>query len=92
MRLSDPFVFIIRGYQRFISPFTPNTCRFYPTCSNYALKAFKLHGLFKGTWLIFFRILRCNPFCKGGVDHVPVVKCSEKVQVKCASLGDVESK
>lgn len=63
---------LIKLYQRFISPLkrTP-TCRFYPTCSHYALEAYEKHGFFGGTYLSLKRVLRCNPFCKGGVDRVP---------------------
>lgn len=64
-------VFFINLYRRFISPLFPNRCRFYPTCSTYALEAFKRFGFFKGLYLSVFRIIRCNPFCKGGIDPVP---------------------
>ncbi len=61
----------IRLYQRWISRFTPAMCRFRPTCSQYALDAIRLHGIFKGSTLALWRILRCNPLCKGGWDPVP---------------------
>ena len=62
----------IRFYQRCISPALPaNTCRFYPTCSQYGFIAIYKYGVFKGTWLAVRRILRCNPFNPGGVDPVP---------------------
>ena len=64
----------IRAYQVCISPFKRPCCRFYPTCSNYALDALKKHGPLKGVYLSTKRILRCNPFCKGGYDPVPDVK------------------
>ncbi len=63
--------FLIRVYQKFISPLFPPRCRYYPTCSNYALSAYKKHGFFKGTVLSVWRILRCNPWSRGGVDYVP---------------------
>ncbi len=63
--------FLIRVYQKFISPLFPPRCRYYPTCSNYALTAYKKHGFFKGTILSTWRILRCNPWSRGGVDYVP---------------------
>ncbi|MBQ7896856.1 MAG: membrane protein insertion efficiency factor YidD [Clostridia bacterium] len=65
------FIFLIKLYRKFISPLFPPCCRFTPTCSEYALEAFKKHGAVKGFFLTFWRILRCNPFCKGGYDPVP---------------------
>lgn len=64
-------VLAIRGYQRFISPLTPPTCRFYPSCSQYAVIALERHGVWRGTRLAVWRILRCNPWNPGGVDDVP---------------------
>ncbi|MBU9710613.1 membrane protein insertion efficiency factor YidD [Evansella tamaricis] len=61
----------IRFYQQYISRFTPATCRFYPTCSQYGLESIQLFGVFKGTWLIIKRILKCHPFHPGGFDPVP---------------------
>ena len=65
---------LIRFYQRYISPARPPCCRFIPTCSNYGLEAIERFGAFKGGMLTLFRILRCNPFCKGGYDPVPQKK------------------
>lgn len=65
------FILLIQGYQRFISPLFPPSCRYYPTCSSYMLEALKVHGVFKGTLMGISRILRCNPFAKGGIDYVP---------------------
>ncbi|MBR6644173.1 MAG: membrane protein insertion efficiency factor YidD [Clostridia bacterium] len=65
------FMFIIRIYQRFISPIKPRCCRFTPSCSQYAYEAFSKRGFFMGLCLSVWRILRCNPFCKGGYDPVP---------------------
>lgn len=62
------FVFFIRGYQKIISPLFPPSCRFYPTCSEYAVQAFKKYGVIKGGIKSTWRILRCNPFNKGGYD------------------------
>lgn len=62
---------IIRFYQVCISPLFPSCCRFEPTCSQYAIQAIKKYGPFKGSWLTVKRILKCNPFCKGGYDPVP---------------------
>lgn len=67
-------VFLIRLYQWFISPFFPAGCRYYPTCSHYAVDAFKVHGFFKGFWLTATRILRCHPWSDGGIDPVPEPK------------------
>jgi len=61
----------IRFYRRFLSPLKPPTCRFHPTCSAYGQEAILTHGLFKGFALTVWRILRCQPFCKGGYDPVP---------------------
>ena len=61
----------IRFYQRFISPYTPPTCRFTPSCSQYAVEAITKHGPFKGLWLAIKRILRCNPWGGSGYDPVP---------------------
>ena len=62
---------IIRFYQVCISPLFPPCCRYYPTCSNYALKAIEKHGAIKGSFYATKRILRCNPFHAGGYDPVP---------------------
>ncbi|MBE6641005.1 MAG: membrane protein insertion efficiency factor YidD [Ruminococcaceae bacterium] len=62
---------VIRFYRRFISPLKPPCCRFTPTCSEYALEAFRVHGFFVGFYLSLRRILRCNPFCRAGYDPVP---------------------
>lgn len=68
-------IFLIGLYRKFISPLkTKPCCRFVPTCSEYALEAYKVHGFFKGTYLTVWRILRCNPFCRGGYDPVPEKK------------------
>ena len=62
---------LIRGYQYFISPFVPPSCRFEPTCSHYAIGALRRHGAVVGLGLALWRVLRCNPFFRGGVDMVP---------------------
>ncbi|MCH5298508.1 MAG: membrane protein insertion efficiency factor YidD [Ruminococcus sp.] len=61
----------IRFYQKNISAYTPPKCKYYPTCSHYAVEAIETHGALKGTALAAWRFLRCNPFSKGGVDPVP---------------------
>ena len=62
---------LIKFYQKIISPLFPKNCKYYPTCSSYSFEAFKRYGFFKGFILSFWRILRCNPWSKGGVDKVP---------------------
>lgn len=66
-----PFVFLIRFYQVAISPFTPGTCRYSPTCSSYMIEALKKRGLFVGGWLSLRRILSCHPWGGSGHDPVP---------------------
>lgn len=63
---------LVRFYQRFISPAFPPSCRYYPTCSNYMIRAIRSHGAMKGTLMGTARILRCHPFVKGGIDYVPL--------------------
>ncbi len=65
---------VIRFYQRCISPLFPPKCRYYPTCSQYALEAIEVHGVFKGMLLAIGRLMRCNIFFPGGVDPVPPKK------------------
>jgi putative membrane protein insertion efficiency factor len=60
----------LRLYKTFLSPFFPPSCRFTPTCSEYAAQAVEKYGAMRGTWLGAKRILRCQPFCKGGFDPV----------------------
>lgn len=64
-------IFFIRIYQKFISPLLGSNCRYTPTCSQYAIEAIQKHGVIKGILLGVWRILRCNPFSKGGFDKVP---------------------
>lgn len=64
-------IVLIRGYQQVISPLTPQTCRFYPSCSSYAYQAIDRYGVFKGGWLAVKRISRCHPWNPGGYDPVP---------------------
>ncbi len=65
---------LIRFYQKNVSPLKTPCCRFTPTCSAYAVEAIEKHGAFKGSALAVWRILRCNPLCKGGYDPVPEPK------------------
>ncbi|MBE1466528.1 membrane protein insertion efficiency factor YidD [Kibdelosporangium phytohabitans] len=61
----------IHVYRKVISPLLPPTCRYYPSCSTYAVEALKTHGAIKGLWLAVWRLLRCNPWSSGGIDPVP---------------------
>ncbi|MCF6139119.1 membrane protein insertion efficiency factor YidD [Pseudalkalibacillus berkeleyi] len=65
------FMVLIQFYRKCISPFTPPSCRFYPTCSSYGLEAVEKHGAIVGGWLTLKRILKCHPFHPGGFDPVP---------------------
>ena len=69
--VAAPVIWLIRGYQQVWSPMRPQTCRFYPSCSAYALTALERFGLLRGSWLAARRLLRCHPWNPGGVDHVP---------------------
>ncbi len=64
-------VALIRGYQRFLSPALPPSCRFTPSCSQYTLEAVQRYGFLKGCWLGGRRLIRCHPFNPGGFDPVP---------------------
>ncbi len=64
------FLFLIRIYQKIISPWTPKSCRFYPTCSEYSKQAIIKYGVLKGGWMGLKRIFRCHPFNSGGYDPV----------------------
>ena len=69
--LISPLLFLIKIYQTFISPLTPATCRFQPTCSHYAKEALEMHGFWKGGGLALKRIFSCHPWGKSGYDPVP---------------------
>ena len=69
--LTYPFVLLIKGYQLFISPLLPSSCRYTPSCSHYAVQALQTHGLLKGGWLAAKRIASCNPWGGSGYDPVP---------------------
>lgn len=62
---------ILRGYQLFVSPILGNNCRFYPSCSQYAIEAIDSHGVLRGSGLAVSRLLRCHPWHPGGFDPVP---------------------
>ena len=65
------FIFLVRGYQVALSPLLPAACRYFPTCSHYAIEALEKHGALRGGWLAVKRIARCHPFRPGGFDPVP---------------------
>ncbi|WP_288765779.1 membrane protein insertion efficiency factor YidD [uncultured Varibaculum sp.] len=64
-------IFVVSFYQRYLSPLFPPRCKYYPSCSNYALSAVKIHGALKGSLLSVWRLVRCNPLSDGGVDYPP---------------------
>ncbi len=73
--LKKAMIFMIKSYQLTMSPrFSGGACRYTPTCSQYTIEAIEIHGPVKGAWLGFKRIMRCNPFFKGGYDPVPPKK------------------
>ncbi len=69
--LAAPFVLLVRGYQRFVSPLLPSRCRYYPSCSSYAVTALGRFGPLRGGYLTLHRLGRCHPWSAGGVDFVP---------------------
>ncbi len=72
--MKHPLIWLIKFYKKNISPYTMPSCKYYPTCSTYSLEAIEKFGAFKGGFLALWRILRCNPFSKGGFDPVPEKK------------------
>ena len=72
--MKRPLIWLIKFYRKNISPNTAPSCKYYPTCSQYGLEAIERFGAFKGSLLTVWRILRCNPFSKGGYDPVPEKK------------------
>ncbi len=71
-----PVLLALRFYQRVISPWTAPSCRYYPSCSQYAVTAIERHGVARGGWLALRRLARCHPWTPGGVDHVPPAHAS----------------
>ncbi len=87
-------VLLLRGYRAVISPLYGPTCRFYPSCSEYALIAVERHGVLRGGRLAGWRLVRCNPWNRGGVDtvppvgsHVPSQECTVSAEGSTASAG-----
>ncbi|MDY0781632.1 membrane protein insertion efficiency factor YidD [Tenacibaculum sp. IB213877] len=76
--IAYPFILLVRFYQVAISPFTPATCRYTPTCSHYTIEALQKHGLFYGGWLSLKRIFSCHPWGGSGYDPVPEKKEKNK--------------
>jgi putative membrane protein insertion efficiency factor len=72
-------VILLRQYQRWISPLLPASCRYSPTCSAFAIEAIELHGLLRGSRLAAWRIVRCNPWSRGGFDPVPAVRRHRRI-------------
>jgi hypothetical protein len=79
--------FLIQIYKKLISPLFPARCRYYPSCSTYALQAIEKFGAIRGSILAIWRILRCNPWSKGGIDYVPE-KFTLKRQVYKSDVSD----
>lgn len=69
--LSLPLIWLVRAYQVLISPLLPPSCRYYPSCSAYGITSLQRFGPFLGFYLTVHRVLRCNPWSAGGIDHVP---------------------
>lgn len=72
--MASLLIFLIRCYQRMLSPFIGGQCRFYPTCSCYGVEALQKHGALRGSWLTVRRVTRCHPLNPGGIDPVPELK------------------
>jgi putative membrane protein insertion efficiency factor len=85
-----PLIWLIRAYQLVISPLTPPSCRYYPSCSAYALTAIQRFGPLKGTWLAVRRLLRCHPWSPGGVDHVPERSSSRALKAPTTGSSSAE--
>jgi len=69
--MSRLLIWLIKGYQLILSPFFGQQCRFYPTCSQYAVEAIHKHGAVRGSYYMVHRLCRCHPWCEGGHDPVP---------------------
>ncbi|WP_116116055.1 membrane protein insertion efficiency factor YidD [Austwickia chelonae] len=97
---SWPLEVLVRAYQLLLSPLLPRSCRYYPSCSAYALESLRRFGVLRGTWLGARRLGRCHPWCAGGVDHVPPRRSdgrpdweahrtqAERREAEWAQLGD----
>ena len=76
-------VMVLRGYQLLLSPMLGPRCRFYPSCSNYAIEALRVHGAARGSWLAARRVGRCHPWNAGGLDPVPPKGAKESHSAAC---------
>ena len=85
--ISKIVILILRTYQLIISPILGPSCRFYPSCSQYAIESLRTHGFLRGSYFTIHRVLRCNPACEGGLDPVP-----EKVQKNNHQKNNTDSK
>jgi hypothetical protein len=74
-------------YRRLVSPWKPRTCRFQPSCSEFALEALRRHGAVRGTWLTVRRLLRCHPFCEAGFDPVPPARAAARASTRLGAPG-----
>ena len=77
--------FALRGYKRWLSPTLLTSCRYVPTCSDYALESMERHGTMIGTWFVMLRVLRCNPLSRGGFDPVPDFSLLRKAEAAAAT-------
>ncbi|NTV92590.1 MAG: membrane protein insertion efficiency factor YidD [Chlorobiaceae bacterium] len=80
-------IILIRFYRAFLSPLMGPSCKYYPTCSAYALEAYQQYNIFYASWLTLWRVLRCNPFSKGGYDPVPLKTGNSESKQKEGSNG-----
>jgi putative membrane protein insertion efficiency factor len=91
--VARPLAALVRFYQAAISPMRGPSCRYAPTCSEYAMEALSVHGALRGTWLAFRRLLRCHPFHEGGYDPVPDPKRrrAERMSHAAVSVAPVKA-
>lgn len=82
MKPTIPLIYLVKFYQLAISPFTPSSCRFEPTCSAYMIESLQIHGFFKGVYLGIKRILSCHPWGRKGYDPVPSKNIHKKINFK----------
>jgi len=80
-------VWLLRGYQLLVSPMLGQNCRFYPSCSHYAVEALQVHGTVRGSWLALRRLGRCHPWNAGGADPVPPAGTGNKAHSSPTACG-----